>query len=65
MKTFAVCAAVALATVSSSAIAATTFAFKFATVESDFIQPKAGGVITRQYSGTGNIVFNSNLTSGV
>ena len=65
MNRFAMMAAIALSTASSPAIAATSIAFTFVTVESDYLQPKAAGVITRQYSGTGNIVFNSDLTTGV
>ena len=65
MNKLAMMTAIVLATASSPAIAATSVNFTFVTVESDYLQPNAAGVITRQYSGTGNIVFSSNLTTGV
>jgi hypothetical protein len=64
MKRSAFLVALALASTAVPAIAATNIAFTFVTTESDFLMPKAAGVVSRQYSGSGNILFNSTLTDG-
>lgn len=63
MKRVGLFAASAIA-VTSPACAATNVFLTYRSVEANFQTPKAPGTISRGLSGTGNIVFNRDLTDG-
>jgi len=64
MKSLAFALALA-ATTAMPAAAATGVFFTYQSIEANFLQPKAPGVITRSQSGSGTLIFNRTLTDGV